>query len=72
VDRAAVLLDGRIESRTGDRLVVRETDPAALNAALVGAGVAVTEITVERRTLEEVVVEMTGPGSDQFAGGGPA
>jgi ABC-2 type transport system ATP-binding protein len=31
-ERAEALLDGRVEVRDGDRLVIRETDPAALNA----------------------------------------
>ena len=37
-DRVRALLDGRVEHRDGDRLVVREPDPAALNATLVAAG----------------------------------
>jgi len=64
-DRAAALLDGHIEHRTGDRLLVRDTDPAALNARLVAAGVRVEQIAAERRTLEDVVLAVTRPGSDR-------
>ena len=61
-DRAAALLDGRVEVRDGERLVVRDADPAALNARLVEAGLRVAEIEAERRTLEDVVLEVTpGP-----------
>jgi ABC-2 type transport system ATP-binding protein len=66
--RAAALLDGRVEARDGTRLVVRHDDPAALNARLVGEGVRVSEMTVHRRSLEEVVLEVTGAGSDQVGG----
>ncbi|GAB2965801.1 ABC transporter ATP-binding protein [Amycolatopsis acidiphila] len=63
---AAAVLDGQLESRDGERLVIRHDDPAALNARLVGAGVRVRSIEAERRTLEQVVLEATGPGSDRF------
>jgi ABC-2 type transport system ATP-binding protein len=66
--RAAALLDGRVEAKDGTRLVVRHDDPAALNARLVGEGVRVSEMTVHRRSLEEVVLEVTGAGSDQVGG----
>ncbi|HEX6472604.1 MAG TPA: ABC transporter ATP-binding protein [Streptosporangiaceae bacterium] len=69
--RAAALLDGRVEARDGDRLVVRGTDPAELNARLVGAGLRVSEIRLERRTLEQVMLEVTGPGSDRIDGPKP-
>lgn len=58
-DRVVGLLDGRVEHRDDDVLLVRATDAAALNADLVGAGVRVAEIGPERRTLEEVVLETT-------------
>jgi ABC-type multidrug transport system ATPase subunit len=67
-DRAVALLDGRVEERSGDRLFVRADDPAALNARLVGAGVRVAEIAAERRTLEDVVLAVTRPGSDRVDG----
>jgi ABC-type multidrug transport system ATPase subunit len=53
------LLDGRVEARDGQRLVVRADDPAALNRTLVAAGVRVQEIGPERRGLEQVVLEAT-------------
>jgi hypothetical protein len=64
-DRVAGLLDGRVESRAGDRLLVRHDDPAALNARLVTAGVRVAGIGLERRSLEDVVLAVTRPGSDR-------
>jgi ABC-2 type transport system ATP-binding protein len=66
--RAVALLDGRVETRDGTRLVVRHDDPAALNARLVADGIRVTEMTTQRRSLEEVVLEVTGAGSDQVGG----
>ena len=69
-DPAAIvgLLDGRVVARAGDQVLVADDDPAALNARLVGAGIRVTEISAERRTLEQVVLELTGSGSDRMAG----
>jgi ABC-2 type transport system ATP-binding protein len=66
-DPAAVVaeLDGRVVDRSGDRLVVRHDDPAALNARLVAAGVRVEELVAERRSLEQVVLELTGHGADR-------
>jgi ABC-2 type transport system ATP-binding protein len=68
-ERAVALLDGRVEVREGERLLVRGEDPAVLNARLVEAGLRVNEIHVERRTLEQVMLEVTGPGTDRIAGG---
>jgi ABC-2 type transport system ATP-binding protein len=67
-DPAAVLglLDGRVLDLSGDAVVVRGDDPADLNAQLVGAGIPVTELAVQRRSLEEVVLEVTGTGSDRL------
>ena len=59
--RAVALLDGHVELRDGDRLVVRGSDPASLNARLVAAGLRVTELALERRTLEDVILEVTSP-----------
>ncbi|NBH09663.1 ABC transporter ATP-binding protein [Amycolatopsis sp. SID8362] len=67
---AAAVLDGQLEARDGDRLVIRHADPAALNALLVEAGVRVTSIHAEQRTLEQVVLDLTGPGSDRFGAAG--
>jgi ABC-2 type transport system ATP-binding protein len=47
--------------------VVRSPDPAILNARLVAAGVPVRSLRVQRRSLEEIVLEVTGSGSDQFS-----
>jgi ABC-type multidrug transport system ATPase subunit len=58
-DTALGLLDGRVESRDGDRLLVRADDPAALNRLLVEGGVRVHELGPERRGLEQVVLEAT-------------
>jgi ABC-2 type transport system ATP-binding protein len=58
-DRALGLLDGRVEARDGQRLVVREKDPATLNRLLVDNGVRVHELAPERRGLEQVVLEAT-------------
>jgi ABC-2 type transport system ATP-binding protein len=64
-DRAVALLDGRLDSRTGDRLAIRHSDPAALNAELVAAGLRIAELAPEYRSLEQVVLEVTTPGSDR-------
>jgi ABC-type multidrug transport system ATPase subunit len=68
VDRAAALLDGQVETRAEDRLVVRHTDPAELNSLLVADGMRVVEIRAEHRTLEDVVLDVTTAGSDRVAG----
>jgi len=68
-DRAAALLDGRVERRDGDRLVVAEADPAQVNARLVEAGLRVSEIGPERRSLEELMLSVTGSGSDRIDSG---
>ena len=65
--RAAALLDGRVERREADRLVVRHTDSAALNALLVGEGLRVAEIGPERRSLEQIVLDVTTTSSDRVA-----
>ena len=58
-DRALGLLDGRVDLREGQRLVVRGSDPAELNRLLVDGGVRVHELAPERRGLEQVVLEAT-------------
>jgi ABC-type multidrug transport system ATPase subunit len=65
-ERALATLDGLIERRDGPDLVVLSSDPAELNARLVGAGVPVRSLTAQRRSLEEIILEVTGAGSDQF------
>jgi len=64
-ERAAALLDGRIAQRDGERLVVAEADPAELNTRLVEAGLRITEISPERRSLEEQMLAVTSSGSDR-------
>ena len=65
-DQAATLLDGRVEHRDGQRLLVRHEDAATLNARLVGAGLRVSAIAPHQRTLEEIVLSVTGTGSDHI------
>ena len=66
-DQAAALLDGQVEERDGQQLLVRHDDAAALNARLVGAGLRVSSIGPQQRTLEEIVLAVTGTGSDQVS-----
>jgi ABC-2 type transport system ATP-binding protein len=65
VELGRSLLDGTLEEVVhdddGPRLLVREADPAALNARLVAAGVRVTALVPERRHLEDVVLEASRP-----------
>jgi ABC-type multidrug transport system ATPase subunit len=56
---AVAVLDGRVELRDGERLVVRDPDPARVNALLVAAGVRVRELAPERYGLEEIVLRVT-------------
>jgi ABC-type multidrug transport system ATPase subunit len=67
-DPAAVvgLLDGRVQHRHGDSLLVRDNDPGALNARLVAAGIRVTELAAQRQSLEQVVLALTGSSSDRL------
>ncbi len=67
-DRAAALLDGLIAHRDADRLVVADSDAAAVNSQLVSAGLRVTEVIAERRSLEDLVLSVTGSGSDRIDG----
>ena len=63
--RAAALLDGRVEQHDADRLIVRHAHSAQVNALLVGEGLRVTEIGPERRSLEEIVLDVTTTSSDR-------
>jgi ABC-type multidrug transport system ATPase subunit len=67
-DRVAALLDGQVEQRDGPHLLVRGQDAAELNARLVGVGLRVSAIGAHQRTLEEVVLAVTGTGSDHIEG----
>ncbi|NMH94012.1 ABC transporter ATP-binding protein [Pseudonocardia bannensis] len=62
---AVAVLDGRVERRSGDVLTVRHDDPAALNAQLVANGVRVSALEAQRRSLEQVMLELTGAGADR-------
>jgi ABC-2 type transport system ATP-binding protein len=64
-ERVVALLDGRVEGRDGSRLTVRHADPAELNAELVAAGIRVSELGAERRSLEQVVLDATTGSSDR-------
>jgi ABC-2 type transport system ATP-binding protein len=66
--QVASLLDGQVIAREGDRLIIADAEAAAVNAKLVGAGLRVTEIGPERRSLEELVLSVTGSGSDRYDG----
>ncbi|GLY92899.1 ABC transporter ATP-binding protein [Actinoplanes sp. NBRC 103695] len=67
-ERVIALLDGRVEQRDGERLTVRHPDPGDLNAELIKAGIRVTALGAERRTLEQVVLEATTTSSDRVEG----
>jgi ABC-type multidrug transport system ATPase subunit len=60
-------LDGLVERRDGPELLVKSDDAAALNARLVAAGVPVRSLVAQRRTLEEIVLDVTGSGADEFS-----
>ncbi len=64
-DRVRALLDGRVTAIDGDRLVVRGSDPAEVNALLVGAGIPVTGLALDRPSLEQVVLAAAGTSSDR-------
>jgi ABC-2 type transport system ATP-binding protein len=64
-DRVRATLDGRVTSIEGERVVVRGGDPAEVNARLVGAGIPVTGLALERPTLEEVVLAAAGTSTDR-------
>ncbi|MGI8664932.1 MAG: ABC transporter ATP-binding protein [Jatrophihabitans sp.] len=65
VSAAAAVLGSRLQQVDGDLLLVRGEDPAALNAELVGQGVPVSELSAQRRSLEQSVLELTGPSNDR-------
>jgi hypothetical protein len=67
-DRAVGLLGSRVAQRDGDRLIVADADPAGVNAQLTTAGLRITEIWPERRSLEELVLSVTTGSSDRFDG----
>lgn len=64
-ERVRGTLDGRVVSVDGERVVVRGADPAEVNALLVGAGIPVTGLALDRPTLEEVVLAAAGTSPDR-------
>jgi len=62
---AVAALDGRVEYREGELVIVRGGDPAQVNAALVARGIPVTELARERHSLEEIIFQRAGPSSDR-------
>ena len=64
-DRVRATLDGRVTSIDGERVIVRGSDPAEVNALLVRAGIPVTGLALDRPTLEEVVLAATGTSPDR-------
>ncbi len=58
-------LSSWVTSVDGERVVVRGAVPAEVNALLVGAGVPVKGLALQRPTLEKVVLAATGAGSDR-------
>jgi ABC-type multidrug transport system ATPase subunit len=67
-DQVAAMLDGQVEHRDGQQLLVRYSDAAELNTRLVGAGMRVSAIGPHQRSLEEIVLSVTGTGSDHIEG----
>lgn len=67
LDRAVGLLGGAVAQRAPDHLVVTTNGAGISELArhLVGHGVRLDGLTAERVSLEDVVVEMTGPGADR-------
>ena len=62
---AKAVFDGQVAAAEGRRLVVAGLPVAEVTRRLVGAGLPVHEAVAERRTLEDVVLSLTGPGSDR-------
>ncbi|SDO78177.1 ABC-2 type transport system ATP-binding protein [Klenkia soli] len=67
--QAREVLGDRVLSADGDRLVVRGSEPAEVNAVLVGAGVPVHGLTLQRPTLEEVVLAAAAGSGDRVQAG---
>ena len=65
VRAAAELLGGAVAAVGQDRLLVAAADPVELNRCLVEHGVRVSGLSPERRTLEDVVLELTSHGNDR-------
>ena len=59
LDQAVGLLGGRVVKAEGEWITVESDEPAELNASLVGDGIRVSELHIERRSLEDVFLETT-------------
>jgi ABC-type multidrug transport system ATPase subunit len=67
--RSAVELFGtQVAEFSGDRLILDGVAVPELTRRLVGAGIDVLEVVPERNSLESLVLELTGPGSDRVDG----
>ncbi len=66
VAAAVALLGERVDEVREDLLVVTGTDPAGLNSWLVHSGVRVAELAIQRRSLEQAVLELTGPSAERI------
>jgi ABC-2 type transport system ATP-binding protein len=64
---AKTVFNGQVAAAEGRRLVVEGLPVAEVTRRLVDAGLSVHEAVAERRTLEDVVLSLTGPGSDRVA-----
>ncbi len=68
--RVQATMNGRVRSVDGQRVIVDGGDPAEINARLVGAGVPVTGLALERPTLEAVVLAAAGASTDRVDAAG--
>jgi ABC-2 type transport system ATP-binding protein len=64
---AKAVFDGQVAAAEGRRLVVQGLPVAEVTRRLVVAGLPVHEAVAERQTLEDVVLSLTGPGSDRVS-----
>lgn len=64
-ERVRAVLDGRVATVDGERILVRGDDPAEVNARLVAAGIAVTGLALDRPSLEQVVLAAAGSSTDR-------
>ena len=65
VRRARALLGSRVAEHDQTSVTVLDKNAAQLNAQLVTAGIAVDALIPERHTLEQVILDATGPSPDR-------
>ena len=70
-EAAVSLLDGHVAGRDGERLIVAGAAVPELVRRLVEKDIEVHEAVPERHSLEDLVLGLTGPGSDRVDGGRP-